>query len=512
MSGPFSTLLSLPTSSMLALLLQALFAVPTAGRPNSLWHFEIANDPAPPPEEGPPLSASAVRDLSLLWREIVAIVGAYVLIVSVFLGCLLTVGRRLRRGAQQSNRTLEMEMLKPLSAPVNAISLQIPQSSKNTWPSPMSGTESECWPSPQKTKNRSFNMPWSRGESPVSPRAESISTVDENIVRADRMKAQAEMERLYAAVMEHDAQRAAEAESNGGNSPRSPRQAHPPLDNHPDGKHLRQRQQSFQSLSPVSPMSPLSRELPSPVYPEPHRPHFQEQQRRKQLHIQLPPKPHSPQHSCVATPEPQKSPFSPRNDKPSRLSALSFLSSKSRKVRRESVRNLPISPPILSPEVTTPSYPENQPLSPRIYHPGPPPLNPIQEQQEKAKAKSPRLEHPRNASVDSTFSGPPHLNLRSAGSSTSTLPFRAFNNGPMSAPPTKTTIVERRDSILGPLGPRTGIPRTPYSPYMPFTPITPLTPSRMITRQERKKMERKNGTRVQTEADLVMSDEEMWGA
>ncbi|KMU85602.1 hypothetical protein CIHG_03643 [Coccidioides immitis H538.4] len=82
----------------------------------------------------------------------------------------------------------------------------------------------------------------------------------------------------------------------------------------------------------------------------------------------------------------------------------------------------------------------------------------------------------------------------------------------MSAPPTKTTIVERRDSILGPLGPRTGIPRTPYSPYMPFTPITPLTPSRMITRQERKKMERKNGTRVQTEADLVMSDEEMWGA
>ncbi|KMU85603.1 hypothetical protein CIHG_03644 [Coccidioides immitis H538.4] len=153
---------------MLALFLQALFAVPTAGRPNSLWHFEIANDPAPPPEEGPPLSASAVRDLSLLWREIVAIVGAYVLIVSVFLGCLLTVGRRLRRGAQQSNRTLEMEMLKPLSAPVNAISLQIPQSPKNTWPSPMSGTESECWPSPQKTKNRSFNMPWSRGESPAS--------------------------------------------------------------------------------------------------------------------------------------------------------------------------------------------------------------------------------------------------------------------------------------------------------------------------------------------------------
>ncbi|EEP81720.1 predicted protein [Uncinocarpus reesii 1704] len=501
MSSPRLTLISLLTSSMLTLL-PILFAVPTAGRPS----FEIFNGPAPPPDEGPPLSASAVRDLSLLWREIVAIIGAYLFIVFVFLGCLLTVGRRLRRSAQQSNRTLEMEMLKPLAPAANNISLQVPQSPQNTWPSPMSGTESHEWPSPQKSKARSFSLPWSKGQVPIS-RTDSVSTVDENVVRADRMRAQEEMERLYAAVMEHD-----EAKSNGGTSPaKSPRQTRSPFEAPPDFRQLRQRQQSLQSLSPVSPMSPLSRELPSPVYPEPQSARMQE--RHQQLQLQL--QPQSPQFSYQETPE--WSPTSPRSDKPSRLSALSFLSSKSsksrgpKKLRRESVRNLPISPPILSPEAVSPGFSETQPLSPRIYHPGPPPLNPLQQQQKqqlKVMSRTPQL---RNPSVDTNFSGPPHLHLRSAGSSTSTLPFRvAFDNGPMSAPLTKTTLVERRESILGPLGPRTGIPRTPYSPYMPFTPITPLTPSRMITREERKQMKKKNGVSVQTENDLVMSDEEMW--
>ncbi|WEW58336.1 hypothetical protein PRK78_003804 [Emydomyces testavorans] len=506
MSAPRLTPFSLPISSMLESLLPVLFAVPIAGRPNSIRNFKIANGPAPSPEEGPPLSASAVRDLSLLWREIVAIVGAYLVLVFLFLGCLLTVGRRLRRGALQSNHTLEMEMLKPLRPSVNTNTLQTPQSPQTTWPSPMSGTESHVWPtSPQKGKNRSFSLPWSRGPTPIS-RAGSVSTVDENVVRADRVKAQEEMERLYAAVMEHDA--AMEAKANENHSPtKSPRQRLPPLEGPPEFRHLRQRQQSYQAHSPVSPMSPLSQELPSPVYSEPQIQHFPQEQHEL------------PQISYHETTDQPQGPASPRSDKPSRLSALSFLSSRSRgpkKLRRDSARNLPISPPILSPEARTPGYPENQPLSPRIYHPGPPPLNPLQQQQHqelRAKPRGPQFEKLRNTSVDTTYSVPPPLHLRSAGSSTSTLPFRvAFNNVPMSAPATKTTIVERRDSILGPMGPRTGIPQTPYSPYMPFTPITPLTPSHMVTRADRKQRKKKNGLQVQTEVDLVMSDEEMWGA
>ncbi|KAI1934354.1 hypothetical protein LOZ58_005225 [Ophidiomyces ophidiicola] len=504
MSSSSSTLLSRLVSFASTALLLLFIARPIPAAPALNWNIEIWNEPAPPPDQGPPFSAGAIRDKSLLWREIVVILGVYLTIASLFLGGLLTVGRRLRRNAQQSNQTLEMEMLKPLQPTVNtASSMQTPQTPQNTWPSPMSGADSNNWPSPQKGKQRSFSLPWSRGQTPIS-RAGSVSTVDENVVKADRLKAQEEMERLYAAVMEHDEQQQ-EAKSNGGFSPaRSPRPTVPPLEGPPEFRHLRQRQQSFQTHSPVSPLSPLSQELPSPVYTEAHM------QQLQQKHMQP--------LAYRETPDSQEVPPSPRSDRFSRLSALSFLSSRSRgpkKLRRDSVRNLPISPPILSPEPNSPSNSENQPLSPRIYHPGPPPLNPMQQQQQhmKGKSKPPHYERLRNTSVDSTYSVPPPLHLRSAGSSTSTLPFRvAFNNAPMSAPPTKTTIVERRESILGPLGPRTGIPQTPYSPYMPFTPITPLTPSRMITRTERKRMEKKNGMQVQTQADMVKADNEMWGS
>jgi hypothetical protein len=165
-----------------------------------------------------------------------------------------------------------------------------------------------------------------------------------------------------------------------------------------------------------------------------------------------------------------------------------------------SVRHLPISPPMGSPELGGHGYPDNEPLSPRLYSPGPPPLAPYQAEGV-GQAVSP--------SNRSRAPAPTPLSLR-AGSSTSTLPFRAFSP-PQSAPPTKTTIVERRESLLRPGAPRTGLPQTPYSPYMPFTPLTPITPRRVITRRERKQMVKENGMRMLVENDLVQSDEDMWG-
>jgi hypothetical protein len=96
------------------------------------------------------------------------------------------------------------------------------------------------------------------------------------------------------------------------------------------------------------------------------------------------------------------------------------------------------------------------------------------------------------------------------------LPFRqmtnndsnVYGNVPLSAPPTKTTILERPAHNHG--APRTGMP-TPYSPYMPFTPLTPMTPSRLVTKKERKKEQKANGLRVLAEDDMVASDEDMWG-
>lgn len=73
----------------------------------------------------------------------------------------------------------------------------------------------------------------------------------------------------------------------------------------------------------------------------------------------------------------------------------------------------------------------------------------------------------------------------------------------------RTTVVESRLNMQGPM--HTG-QATPYSPYMPFTPLTPVTP-RLLSRAERKhkyKEERAN-RRAITEEDIVADDEELWG-
>ncbi|KAK2736848.1 hypothetical protein FQN57_000528 [Myotisia sp. PD_48] len=475
---------------------------PAVTQAASIWHISIWNAPAPAPEDGPPLSASATRDSSLLWREIVAIVAAYVVIVSIFLGCLLSLGRRLRRGAQQSNQTLEMELVKP-SRPLE-ISPESEYANED-WPSPMSPVEYTTWPSPQKAKGRSFSLPFSNGsKSQLAPpsaisRAESVSTIDESVVQADRAKAKEEMERLYAAVLEHDAQKAASSQDlNRGMSPspsKSSVQRISPIEGPPEFRHLRQRQQ--QPLSPLSPMPPASpispRHLPTLTEFVPH---------------------HSHSMSYQEDPASEESPTNSRGDRFSRLSNLSFLSTRSKgpqspkKLSRNSIRNLPISPPMGSPELHHRNYHESQPLSPRLYNPGPPPIAP----HERAKANLTPIIRPDSTDTIKLRPTPLSLNTRTAGSSTSTLPFRvAYGNSPLSAPPTKTTMVERRETLLGPSGPRTGVPRMPYSPYMPFTPITPLTPSRIVTRQERKQKQKQNGIRVLMEEDLVKSEDDMWG-
>ncbi|PGH16982.1 hypothetical protein AJ79_01366 [Helicocarpus griseus UAMH5409] len=472
--------LRLPLSSFISYLLLLLIQAAVV-RSASIRSLNIFNDPAPAPEDGPPLSASATRDLSLLWREIVGIVGAYVAIVVVFLGCLLTTGRRLRRTAQQSNHTLDMEMVKPQKPTLNTTIS--PATPSVLWPTPESGTETNIWPSPKKLKS-SFSMPWSTSSrSPVSPVVSqngSMATFDETVVQADRARAQDEMERLYAAVMEHDAKQS-----------RVVYNANDEESIEPIHQHQRASASSPESVE----VPPEFRHLRHPGIPS-----HPQQNRQKQLPSFPPPKdPSKIQHEQKQQQQLPTSPLSPLTQRLSRISNLSFLSSRSRdptsskKTHRTSVRNLQISSPVGSPGLSSSNYSENQPLSPRVYTPGPPPLNPSQ------KALSPP---PQKV--------PTPLNIRT-GSSNSTLPFRAFEP-PMTAPATKTTIVERRESMLRAGGPRTGVPQTPYSPYMPFTPITPLTPSHIVTRRERKQKKKENGLRVQHEEDLVMSDEDMWGA
>ncbi|KAL4918276.1 hypothetical protein BDW62DRAFT_210561 [Aspergillus aurantiobrunneus] len=435
--------------------------------------------------ENPPL------DEPLLAVQIGGIVGAYVIFVAIILTLLLVVGRRLRRAVQSSNYTLQVEMIKP-KAPINT------SAAPSMDPSPITPTNKShgfrSWTSLTKgSHSRSNNG--------------SVATIDhESVVAADRRRAQDQMEMLYAAVMAHDEQRAA-----ASTSPISPAE-----------------EVSLKDLSPRSPMSyqsahtnPFSdyaSRIPEEPQPQPQpQPYYQPQQYQQhyqQHYQQQPPTPSAATAAAAgAAPPPQSPGGRSTTSRLSRISNLSLFHSNrdstsasqsqpASKIRspRFPLRKLPISSPLASPDPATPHT--EVPLSPRFYNPAPPPVPPTMTRTSTSTTSSQDRRNP-----------PPRLNLQAAspggpGRSSSSLPFREAYPQQLSAPPTKTTILERPEKNLN--GPRTGMP-TPYSPYMPFTPVTPLTPSRIVTKKQRKRQGRENGLRALNEEDAVKDENDMWG-
>ncbi|KAL4907267.1 hypothetical protein BDW74DRAFT_148830 [Aspergillus multicolor] len=440
-------------------------------------------------------------DEPLLAVQIGGIVGAYVIFVAIILTLLLVVGRRLRRTVQSSNYTLQVEMMKPKHPPISttAAAAESNAAFNSIDPSPVSPTNKShgfrSWTSLTKAG----------GQSHSRSNNNSVGTIDHNsVVAADRRRNQDQMEMLYAAVMEHDERRAA---ANAG-SPVSPT--------------------DDVSLKDLSPRSPSSYQNPFSDYAA------RDYSTRLPEEKPLPPMP-QPTHQypapAVTTAPPPTSPGG--RSTTSRLSRISNLSlfhsnrdtntshshshSQSSSSRIRSPRlpgrkhNQPlginISSPLASPAPTSP-HSDQIPLSPRFYNPAPPPLPP--------KAGAPLTRIATNTTTGSHRTpAPPPLNLQTAtptsakaGRSSSSLPFREAYPQLLSAPPTKTTILERPEKQAN--GPRTGLP-TPYSPYMPFTPLTPLTPSRIVTKKQRKRQGKENGLRALNEEDAVRGEDEMWG-
>ncbi len=433
------------------LLLQLLHFHNVRALPSNIWHVSILEDPAPPPNEGPPLSASALRDRSKLKFEIIGIILSYIIFASGLLILLFTIGKRLRRNAQSSNRSLEMEMVKP----------SVHQAALGVDPSPVSPVK--YWPSPVESEVKPWRSP--TGNHNYQQSQTSVSTFDDKVIESDKMRNQNEMERLYAAVMAHDAQRTQPLSSNEieQTSPvKSPRR-YPA-----EFQHLRTLSGSTQALNAQD---------TSPIEPK------------------------SPTLSRASSRLTKASPLSIFQSNHSRASSAA---SQKQRPRRISIRDLPISPPMGTPDLArSVAYNDEQPLSPRIYTPGPPPPTPGH----KSAAATAREAEKK---VSFRAPAPAPLQLTTATSSSNSLPFRQnYASSLRSAPATKTTFVERRESLLNP-GPRTGAP-VPYSPYMPYTPITPITPGRLVTKEERKKSKKHSGMKVLVEDDLVRSDQEMWG-
>lgn len=512
-------------------LLQTLLITSTTASPTDIWHVSIWQAPAPPPGQGPPLTDSSLRDISYLPAQIASIIGAYVLSVLVIGSAILFVGRRLRRAAQASPATLAMEMMKPVKPDVAKAFDPSPVSPSNNdlyGPSPNSTIDMKNnWPSPNKSTRDSSGWGSIAGKGHRKPASiqSSVVTFDESVIEDDKERNQQEMERLYAAVMEHDEKRSTSAINNADGNQRQ---------NPPELQHLRTAQQ--QQLSSPPPRS----EAKSP--------------------------PRSLAKSSHASSKP--TPISIHSPSSSRRSSFSSFG------KKRGIRGLPISPPMGSPDLVpdhNDKYGEAEPLTPRYYDdPGPPPPTPQRKTYKSREdvmdasrlgSKSPQFYEssirtprtyipaiptiqpipeisirpgsPSGGSEKSGYQGPitktkrtpAPLALRTqaiAGSSSQAnslrsapLPLRISHptNYNSDRPPStiKATVLERKAPTHGLRTPRTGVPMTPYSPYMPFTPLTPMTPSRLVTKEERKRREKEEGRRVATIDDAVEEEADIWG-
>ncbi|KAK0099447.1 hypothetical protein ONS95_004657 [Cadophora gregata] len=495
-----------------AILLLLFISLPSISSANILTDIPKNNplninwDPAPAPEDGPPISAHASRDKSLLPVQIGAILGSYLFCVCVVGIALLFIGRRLRIQIQTSVRVLDIEMVEPAFPQTAAFE-----------PSPVSpggpggGSRNFSWPSPEKDTKNPYIFP-SINESPTTPNGLADPYVDTRIVEADREMLQRDLEDIYAHVMEQE-----DAKARGVILKEMPL---PP---------------QLQRVGPV-PTGPLRTDLPLKKI-EKARPATLTLEEGK-------PKSHSRASSLISS-----------------------LKSPRRKGIRGMRISSPIATPV-SATFPASAASDEEPLTPRYYTPPPPPPVPKDQvpythsrgpssdsaARSLAEQLSPYRNGPRHSpnpsrtSVQSQNSNrggdpssatsatsqtplflsapkPRHLQLNSqaqaqpsnppsTNSSSRALPFRSFEpalQSPSFVPTTKTTVLERN---IKPNGPQTGGLKTPwsagavpYSPYQPFSPMIPITP-RLVTKEERKQKKKEEGRTPVLE--MIKSEDDLW--
>ncbi|CAE6995971.1 hypothetical protein PTTW11_00235 [Pyrenophora teres f. teres] len=308
--------------------LVSLLLVATGASASPYNFLDNYRNPAPSPEDGPPGAYHAIRNKDVLPYEICGIVGGYVLTVLVWGVLLLTVGRRMRRKALDPPMQLELELQgKPIRPTLKTPSLASPPLSARSF-------------------FRRFKRNGSSDSTPQSPEVTSPSSFDQKVVDAHRDQNQADMERLYAAVMDFDAQKHASKLSVEQPEP-APVQTER---RRPSAINVNHTQNDNYNDSPVSPIKaiypPGYSDRPTTA-PLPHD--------RLRAEQQAPPSPRGILTKRSQTPNPNAS----------------------SKNARFNLKNLRISGPIAK-------YPGDSddeartPLSPRFYTPGAPPSPPTQ--------------------------------------------------------------------------------------------------------------------------------------
>lgn len=525
------------------------------------WDIDIDNWPALAPECGPPLSVNALRDRSKLPAQICGIIAAYLFFVIVIGTLLVTVGKRSRNKAQGFVEKLpkyEIEMVKQEYPHKNFEPLSPAYSQRSWMRAPFKGLRSSAL-------SKASSFAGSPIEAP-SPAVASINSFDNKTDAENRESRQAELERLYAAVMAHEDAKRSTSQLSLVPSVKAPDSIAPspatlsvPIISLPQNprdskrnlrvqitpaepQHFEQQPKSpyraiyppspdGQSMQDASPMTPITPRragihipprqsdmwpLPSPTTPGPGP-------MSAALRVELPNDmyPASPAPRPVQMQLPPPPPPPPKEERQSSSSG----SGRSRKL---GLKNLRISAPLQKDE-----FDDRQPLTPRTFTPGAPPPPPpaygvrFQEPQLSATSMnsytSERMDEPqplpmptaqpqrRPSNLTLTLPPGPNHTKSASSSSANTLPLRAFQNAsaenisPLSPGIIKTTYLEKKVEKVG-RGPQTGrTPRTgvPPTPYSAYMPFTPITP---VTPGLVSRKERKE--RIKAEGRKVLLEED----
>ncbi|KAI1822058.1 hypothetical protein F4861DRAFT_419636 [Xylaria intraflava] len=526
---PASPSLSLLLTSLVVLipLCSSAHVEPRGNSALDLTLYSNYFDPTPSPEDGPPLSAGALRNPAFLPAQIGAIVGSYALsivVVAAILICLAKIRRDHLVAGEEGLDNYEDYSYK-FSFPPGLNSGGNPLNYTYPYPSqtPKSPIQNFSYPTPSSpAEQRPYTF--SGSFSTYSTSTLGINPlVDQRVVAADREMAQQQLEEMYKYVLEHEAAKEAGTPIEGPPTPlanKFPSAASPKPSILKRGKakpssldfsHAEPEKQSRGSSllsalkSPRKKKNPKGISISSPIM-TPMSGTFPRQDGEEMNVI-------SPRHYAPPPPPPI-----PTNQSAYRQSSRSMGPATT------------VSPPDMSPESTQTI---DERLGAQFGHlrvdsRAPSEFDPVSATSERSTApliglpsspkpsatrfpslpSSPKLASASPTSVRSgaSFSRP---NAPSAVRTGGALPLRAYEPA-LSSPSvqtTKQTTFERKMPLSpGMQTPWTGAP-VPYSPYQPFSPVVPVTPS-LVTKADRKRM-RQQQPKTPT-VNMVQSSEDLW--
>jgi hypothetical protein len=217
-------------------------------RKTGFWDIDIDNYPALPPECGAPISIHADRNPAHLPVQIVGLLASYV-------ACTIAVGISIL-----SIRKKRKQRLGPKS-----VELKLVLSGEKQFDPSIGSPNSSIYSWMRNPLRKKQNAGSETASPPArSPGIDSVASFDQKVLDQDRLSRQAEMDRLYAAVMAHDEARRSQLSQTTQQQP-TRASAISTVSKMPD-KRLTRVTQYDEPRSPVSPVRaiyPPDHEFPS---------------------------------------------------------------------------------------------------------------------------------------------------------------------------------------------------------------------------------------------------------